>query len=454
MSCKKTLCIVVLFLTVLNTAVIAQKDTLRVMAYNVLYYGNGCQGPNYQYHNYLKTIVNYTNPDIVSLEKMAAIPTSASDKYATAPTGFADSIIRYGLNAAFPGRYAYCPFSNKAKGNNIAVVFYDQHKLGFAGVVSSYVNITDFNTYKLYYKDPNLPKTHDTVFLYVTANHDRSGDENENVRAIQINGVLNNIKQHFSRLPNFIDLGDFNSRGSREPFYQTLVAPADTNFRFFDPPFYPDKKLSYPSDWDHDSLFAPYFTTSTRELKSVPNSCGTDGGAKGWYDHIFLSSWIINNANRMRYIPNSYRTIGNDGQRFKVSVNDKGPHINRTTPGAVSEALFQMSNKYPVMADIEVDLNGKVMSNPGIAGSHDLPIEEVFIEKIVKEEIILHCPEDRLGQAITVEVLDEANRSQMKVKTKITGVLTKINCKLKAGSYLVKVTGHHNIIAEEKVIKK
>lgn len=157
----------------------AQKDTLRVMAYNVLYYGNGCQGPNGNYHNYMKKIVSYANPDIFSMEKMAAIPVSHGDKYATAPYGFADSILEFALNAAFPGRYAYCPFTNNARGNNMAVLFYDKQKLGFVSIVSSYANITDFNTYKLYYKDPNLSSTHDTTFLYVLPTHDLSGDENE-----------------------------------------------------------------------------------------------------------------------------------------------------------------------------------------------------------------------------------------------------------------------------------
>ena len=120
----------------------------------------------------MKTIVAYANPDVLTMEN-ASIPLTQDDKYGIAPFGFADSIVDYALDAAFPGRYAYCPFTNASRVNNVQVLFYDQRKLGFVSIVSSYSNITDFNTYKLYYKDPNLAKTHDTTFLYVTPTHDK-----------------------------------------------------------------------------------------------------------------------------------------------------------------------------------------------------------------------------------------------------------------------------------------
>ena len=48
----------ILILACTSNGIIAycHSDTLRVMAYNVLYYGNGCQGPNSNYHGYLKNI--------------------------------------------------------------------------------------------------------------------------------------------------------------------------------------------------------------------------------------------------------------------------------------------------------------------------------------------------------------------------------------------------------------
>ncbi len=440
---------------VTSFTVFAQKDTVRVMAYNSLYYGSGCQGPSGLYHGYLKTIVAYTNPDILSLEKMGAIKAAADDKYGTAPVGFADSIVRYALDAAFPGRYAHCPFTNGARGNNMSVIFYDQRKLGFVSIVSSYVNITDFNTYKLYYKDPNLSRTHDTTFLYVIPNHDMSGDENEKVRGIQISEVMRHTKEHFSRLPNMINMGDFNVRNSDEAFYQTLTNPDDTNFQFFDPPFFPDHKFKYPANWDHNPEYSAYFTTSTRVSATVPNPCGTGGGGKNWYDHIFLSSWIVNNVNYIRYIPNSYRTIGNDGQRFKVSVNDKNVHVNTSAPQNVIEALYQMSNKYPVMVDLEVTMNGtgKSVPDPEMVGVSAGAKEDVSVTTPVGDKLVMHFPKDMIGQEITVECF-AGGESKMKKTVIVNDTEMQIKCKLAPGNYTLKIVGHHNTIVDISFTKE
>mgnify|MGYP001549939619 CR=1 FL=1 len=102
-----------------------QTDTLRVMAYNVLNYGQHplCQGPNNKYHAYLDTIVQYANPDIIGLEKMGAIRVSPTDVSYSADIDFQDSILKYALNAAYPGRYTYCPFTNYSHNNDFSMLF-------------------------------------------------------------------------------------------------------------------------------------------------------------------------------------------------------------------------------------------------------------------------------------------------------------------------------------------
>ena len=110
----------------------AQTDTLRVMAYNVLGYGQYplCQGADAIYHAYLEAIVQYANPDIIGLEKLGSIQTSPADHNYSAAIGFPDSILQYALNAAYPGRYNYCLNTNYSASNTECLLFYDQHKLG------------------------------------------------------------------------------------------------------------------------------------------------------------------------------------------------------------------------------------------------------------------------------------------------------------------------------------
>jgi hypothetical protein len=94
----------------------------------------------------------------------------------------------------------------------------------------------------------------------------------------------------------------------------------------------------------------------------VPNSCGTNGGAKSWYDHIFISPWLVKGSNYMSYIPNSYTTIGNDGKRIGVDINSTTPQVNTSAPAAVINALWQFSNKYPVSIKLLIKANRNAYS--------------------------------------------------------------------------------------------
>ena len=94
------------FLTECKTpAAPKQKDVIKIMSYNVLKYGDGCQGTANEMHAYLKTIINYTDPDILGLVKVEAIPTGPNAK-GKAPIAFEDSILAHALNAARADLYA------------------------------------------------------------------------------------------------------------------------------------------------------------------------------------------------------------------------------------------------------------------------------------------------------------------------------------------------------------
>ncbi len=419
MRTLKALCCFVLFAICCSNSIIlsAQTDTLRVMAYNVLGFGEYplCQGPNGVYESYLQTIISFANPDVLGLEKMGSIKTSVFDHSYTAAIDFQDSILQYVLNPAFPGRYNYCTFTNFAASSTESLLFYDQHKLSFMNIVCTYSNTEDFNTYKFYYNDPHLSATHDTTFLYVTVNHDISGDGNESSRAAQISGEMAGIQHRFVHLANMINMGDFNTRSSDEPCYQTLTAPADTNYRYYDPPFYPDALFTYPAYWPGAADFSNFLTTSTRLSSTVPNSCGTNGGAKDWYDHIFLSPWIVGSADYISYIPNSYRVIGNDGNRIDRSANDLP--TNTSAPSAVIDAIFQMSNKYPVMVDLLVTSNttGVSPTDPEIPATavtnQALPNSHVTIVNPVDNTINMYFSGGLGGQRLSIDCVDMLGRS-------------------------------------------
>ena len=338
------------------------------MAYNVLHYGDGCQGTNAYLHSKLKTIVQYVNPDILGLVKMQAIKVNATDWNGVSPVGFADSIVAYALDAAYPGKYAYCAltnFSNDADGD-MDVLFYNQNKLGFLSLINLCKIQEDFDLYKLYYKDPHLHTTHDTTFLYVILNHTISGSTTSG-RDQQDSTVVQGLKNNFYHLPNLMSMGDFNTHTSAEPGYQVLTNQNDSSYLFYDPPFKPDHHLNYPLSWNSNASCAAYLNTATRQSSTVPNACGSNGGAKDWFIHILLSDWLVNNTDYIHYIPNSYTTLGNDGKRFSISVNDSVTNgKNLSAPANVLNALFDLSDKYPVVVKLGVTFNttGTGPANP------------------------------------------------------------------------------------------
>ena len=332
-------------------------DTLKVIAYNVLGYGKGCQGSNETLNSYLKTIVRFCQPDLLSCEKMAAFIPSAS-----LPANLADDINTNALNAAFPGKYAYATPTNAVAATTMSVLFYNKLKLTFVKTETVLANITDFNLYKLYYNDPNLAITHDTTFLFVLVDHTQSGSSSAS-RDIQVKSIMQSLRAKFGYFPNLISMGDFNTHSSLEAGYQAMITSADTATKMSDPPFFPDRSVNYPAEWESNTiLFSSYLTTTTRALATVPNACGTSGGAKSWYDHILISPWLVNGTNYMQYVPKSYQTIGNDGNRTGVDINSSSPQINASAPPEVINALFQFSDKYPISIKLLVKANRNAYS--------------------------------------------------------------------------------------------
>jgi len=438
----------------------AQSDTVRVMAYNVLDYGSYplCQGPNSIYNAYLETIVQYANPDIISLEKMGSIQTSPTDDNYSAAIGFQDSILQFALNAAYPGRFNYCPFTNYAASPTEDLLFYNQQKLGFDRILCTYTNTEDFNTYKLYYLDPNLATTHDTTFLYVTVNHDISGSTDASERGAQIAGEMAQLETHFTHLANMINMGDFNLRNTDEPLYQTLTQPADTNYKYYDPPFYPDGEFTYPADWDDNpASYTNCLTTSTRLSGSVPNSCGTSGGAKDWFDHIFLSPWIINNSNYISYIPHSFKALGNDGHRLGISVNEAP--TNTAVPSSVASALFQMSNKYPVLVDLLVTPNttGTSLPNPeiepSVVANYQLNSDKVNVANPVGAQLMFNFSGSLVGESVSITCTDMLGQVRMNQTFIVGQQVQQISCDLTPGAYIVRVVANNNIVYQAVVSK-
>lgn len=430
------------------------------MSYNVLNYGAYplCDPSvsNGKLHSYLSAIVQFANPDIIGLVKTGSIQCPGANSW-NAPIGFADSILDFAMNTAYPARYAYCPLSNISSANTMSVLFYNKQKLGYIALTSDYANTTDFLTYKLYYKDPNLATTLDTTFLYITLGHDQSGTTAQSLtlRHQQIAGEMQQIQSHFTHLPNMINMGDFNVRSSLDSAYITLISPTDTDFRFFDPPFN-DGIVTYPATWDNNpNPYASFLSTSTHAV--VMNNCDVGGGAKDWYDHIFVSPWIAKNTNYITYIPHSFRAVGNDGNRIGVAVNSPA---NTSAPVNVINALLGMSDKYPVMLDLAVTYNTSGISpvDPEIplgVSNTKLLGGNISIVNPVSEQLTIYVPNSLLGQKIIVDCYDELGRKMIDIDVFISKQKLQLPCSLHTGIYFIQLRSEgNNVLYKGAIVKQ
>jgi hypothetical protein len=438
------------------TACIAQQDTLTIMAYNVLHYGDGCQGSNSYLHSQLKTIVKYADPDILGLVKAQSINGIPSHSCGASPLGFADSIETNALNAAFPGQYNYAALTNQSCSNDMDILFYNQNKLGSVSVTILSTNQEDFDLYKLYYKDPFLSITHDSTFLYVILNHTVSGSASAQ-RDHQDSININKLKSTFYHLPNLISMGDFNTRSSLEPGYVLYTQTADTSFLFDDPPFHPDNKLTYPLNWLSNPVPCESdLNVSTRQF-SIPNSCGDNGGAYDWYEHIFMSQWLTNNINFIHYIKNSYQTIGNDGNRLGISINDSTSHgKNLSAPLNVLNAIFNLSDKYPIISKFAVtyDSLGNGPANPIINAVTNVveTINNIRITNPVTDHLTIYFPSNMIGEKGTFALYDICGRLLNSEEISITSSELTKQLNLSSGIYILRLTiGQH--ISIHRIVK-
>jgi hypothetical protein len=419
------------FCLFLSSSCIAQglKDTIRVMAYNTLgfSYSSGCQGSIPPLYADLKTIFQFAKPDIIGLDKTVCTNTGPTDHEGVSPYYFPDTVI----SECFDTNYSYCPFTDISgcSDGDGSVLFYNHTKLSYSSTTNLYNGTEDIDLFKLYYNQW-FGGGADTTYLYIVLCHTISGSSSTG-RDSQDTTVINKLQRMFTTLPNLIYMGDFNSHNSSEMGYAYISqTDANTNFIMDDPPFHPDLKLSYPDNWESGGSSVAYYTTTTRST-TLPNSCGTTGGAKDWYDHIFLSPWIVNGSDKLTYVRNSYTTIGNDGNRIGVSVN---AGTNLSAPSNVINALFNFSDKYPVEVTLAFNPILAVKTIQSVLGSI------VVNNPVINNIIVLHFASFMYGQNISMEVYDICGRDLYKSTFVINSSVINKDILLTPGVYMFHFT--------------
>ncbi|HRY32550.1 MAG TPA: hypothetical protein P5531_06240 [Bacteroidales bacterium] len=308
------------------------QDTLRVMSYNLLYYGlpySVCDESNNNISlkdQHMRSIMAYVNPDILAVCEM--IPGTAN----------AQRLLDSALNAAGQRTYARAQPTNYSNGDLTNMLYYDPLRVGLLSQDVVINDLRDINLYKLYLKTSDLGSTADTIFLTAVVAHLKagSGSSDEQKRAQMTQSLMNYMNAQ-NLNGNIVMCGDFNLYRSSEQAWQNLTNYPNAEIRFHDP-------VDSPGDWNNNVFFAHIHTQSTH---AGSNGCAASGGLDDRFDFILATNAIMSGSRGLMGIASTYQAVGQDGLHFNTSVN--APPANASVPANVADALYGMSDHLPVV---------------------------------------------------------------------------------------------------------
>lgn len=370
--------ILIIALSLLYSIVYSQ-DTIKVMTYNLLNYGNYtsyCTLSNNNVSNkneYLKTIIDYTLPDILGVVEIAP-----DDTYID---GFRDNV----LNQNGRNYYAKTPKSNYSGSSIINMLYYDSRKMTLSFWVSLPTTYRDINIYTFYFENDAL-QNGDTVYLTCIVMHLKAGNTDSDASdRTAMAQTLMNFLNNFNENTNYLVMGDFNLYSSSEGAYQQLTNHPNANIRFYD-------FINKSGDWSNNAYFSPYHTQSTH----TTSDCFSGGGLDDRFDFILGNINTITGAKGFKYLDSSYTTLGQDGQHFNKGLLDSP--TNTTVPSNVLEALYGNSDHLPIISKFIVD-------NTLSINDYSLPINYYMLDNKLYINFI-----NPLNTDMSIKVLDIQGR--------------------------------------------
>ena len=317
------------------------QDTLTVMQYNLLYYGNYNSGfaDCYETNNNtqrkdecIRTILDYVKPDIFTVCEFGATAALQND------------FLRHNLNINGANYWQSDNIINYAGENIINHIFYDSRKMGLKKHVALRTQPRDTDVYELYLKTKSL-SAGDTIKLICIVAHPKAGMGYEGNRRALMQKAMDHVNLNYPT-DNVLIMGDFNMYGASESGYRLLTQTySNPSICFMDPL----ANVGGVGEWNGNGQFAPFHTQSTRRYS---DECFSSGGLDDRFDFILMADEIAFSYNHLRYVQGSYKAIGNDGYHFNQSINQG---YNSAVPAEVVEALYDGSDHLPVTMKIAVD---------------------------------------------------------------------------------------------------
>ena len=372
---------------VLSIQGVQAQDTIKFMTYNILNYPD----VNTSRIAYLKTIVQHIKPDVFLVNEI------------TQPVG-ATNIISQALNQNGITYYAQSLYVQSPDDENM--LFYNTQKLGLVDQNTISTSLRDFNEYILYYKEPGMTAQSDTVYFYVYAAHLKAGNTASDIaQRGSETAVLKSYLSTRSYAENTVVAGDMNVYNNSEAAYINLTGSTQANL--YD--------VVGSGIWHSNAFYKMHFTQSTR---IVAIDGGSTGGMDDRFDMVLFSDDMQTGTKGAKYIPGTYRAVGQDGLRLNSSLIDP---LNNSEPTNVINALYYMSDHLPVYMEVAVGGNvGVNQESIAPLKVYPVPANDLLYVKVDAAVKSIHLV-DLSGRILTLSPEISGNVLKLDVASFATG---------------------------------
>lgn len=388
---------------------LSSQDTISVLTYNILKYSSTDVNKN-RYKD-IREVIKYAKPDVVMF---CEIDNSGAPQF----------LLDSSLNAAGVGTYSRSAFIDGNDTDNM--LYYKPGKVKLLSQKQILTSLRDISQYVIYKHD----NQGDTVKVYLHMAHLKAGTTpaDESQRNSEVNAFCSNITT-IPATAAVVFAGDLNLKSSAEAAWNTLTSGSTCAHTFFDP-------VNQVGLWNNNIAYAPWHTQSTR-TSAFPGCCGAStGGLDDRFDFILINQTIKNGLYRVKYLNNSYLTIGNDGQHFNLSLKDAP--TNTAVPSNVNNALFNISDHLPVMLKLVLDI-----SPVGLTENVSLKCKPVIVNQSRENDLIYFKECAFKG---FVNVYDITGKKVFSFKEKFNGNEIAIpKSFFQKGIYLIELNGENEI---------
>lgn len=356
------------------------QDTIAFMHYNLLNFGNYtdyCDNINNNESEkieHLRNIVNYTLPDIFTVNEIANNP------------NFVSKVLDSCLNVENRSYYKHAIIDEYSYSSICNILFYNENKFSLFTQKSINTPYRKTNIYKLFYRSPDCELFQDTVYLTLFVTHLKAGSspEDEDIRNEAAQEVIEYIRNE-NYAGNVFLSGDLNVYSSLEPAFQNLTTTANNNFIFVDPA----NKLG---NWHDNQDFARYHTQSTHKT----SGCHASGGMDDRFDFILINESVLWGTDKVTYVPESYKALGQTGETFNESFDS---YFSEDLSVSLQESLFEMSDHLPVCAGFRIN-----QTPASIELTHQAA--DFYINNPVSRFLHIKVPVKYLNKNSTISIFD------------------------------------------------